>query len=206
MIRARAIVAVVLCASLPAGEAFSPDRQAAVRLFSGLSQAEVQAVMEGYNEALGVGCDHCHVTDRWLDDSKPAFVTARNMTRMVTALNAGALREIGEIACWTCHSGQRQPSRQPRAALDAELARWPSTLADAPESQKLGMAVYNVALGVTCDHCHTQDWTEASKPPMKLVATMNGMFTEFPKYMPATARTQCWMCHKGSTRPKLRRR
>ena len=38
---------------------------------------------------------------------------------------------------------------------------------------------------------------------MKLVKTMNAMFEEFPKYMPATARTQCYMCHKGSTKPEL---
>ena len=62
---------------------------------------------------------------------------------------------------------------------------------------------FNRALGVTCDHCHTADWKGYAKPPMKLVKTMNAMFEEFPKYMPATARTQCYMCHKGSTKPEL---
>jgi hypothetical protein len=164
------------------------------------------ATSQEYNRALGVTCEHCHVADRWADASKPKFEIAKNMMRMVTALNDGALKDIGEISCWTCHRGEQRPSRQPRAALDAELAKWPATLAEAPESQKISMAVYNVALGVDCDHCHTTDWKSTEKAPMKLVARMNSMFVEFPKYMPSTARTQCWMCHKGSTRPESRQR
>ena len=162
------------------------------------------ATNRDYNRALGVTCEHCHVPDRWADASKPQFETAKNMARMVAALNQGALKDIGEVSCWTCHAGQPRPSRQPRAALDAELAKWPAALAVAPESQKITMAVYNVALGVDCDHCHTTEWKSIEKAPMKLVARMNSMFEEFPKYMPSTARTQCWMCHKGSMRPQLR--
>jgi hypothetical protein len=157
-----------------------------------------------YNKALGVECTHCHVDGKWTDESKPQFATARNMARMVTALNGGPLRDVGEVACWTCHSGQVKPARQPRPALDVELAKWPAELASSPASLKLGMAVYNVALGVGCDHCHVADWKAAEKKPMRTVATMTAMFDEFPKYMPETARTQCYMCHKGSTKPKLR--
>src|SRR5713101_7696885 len=105
-----------------------------------------------YTRALGVECTHCHVDGNWRDESKPQFATARNMARMVTALNGDQLRDIGEVSCWTCHGGQVKPARQPRLALDAELANWPAELASAPESQKLSMAVYNVALGVSCDH------------------------------------------------------
>jgi len=162
------------------------------------------ATDQQYNRALGVTCEHCHVAGQWKDASKPAFTTAQNMHRMVAALNAGALDEVGEISCWSCHGGQQRPSRLPRESLDAALAQWPSALSSAPESRKLTMAVYNVSLGVGCDHCHSNDWKNVDKAPMKLVARMNGMFTEFPKYMPATARTQCWMCHKGTTRPQLR--
>jgi hypothetical protein len=173
-------------------------------LFSTRSPADVQTVMDGFNQALGVTCEHCHVKDQWRDESRPALATARNMVRMVDALNAGALRDIGEIGCATCHGGQPRPSRQPRAALDDELARWPADLAAAPDSQKITMAVYNVALGVTCDHCHTSDWKQMTRAAMKLVPEMTRMFDEFPKYMPAGARTQCWMCHKGKTRPTPR--
>lgn len=159
---------------------------------------------QAYNRALGVSCEHCHTTDRWADDGKPQFRTAQGMARMVVALNEGALKGVGEVACWTCHRGDVRPSRVSRDVMDAELAKWPATLASAPESVKLAMSVYNVTLGVSCDHCHTADWRQYEKAPMKLVSKMASMFTEFPKYMPATARTQCYMCHKGSTKPELR--
>ena len=163
------------------------------------------AASSEYNQALGVTCEHCHTANR-ADDSRPAFRTARAMEQMVASLNAGALKGVGEVACWTCHRGEVRPSRVPRAEMDAELARWPAALASSPESTKLAMAVYNVTLGVTCDHCHTADWKEQEKRPMKLVPAMTSMFAEFPKYMPATARTQCYMCHKGSRKPELRQR
>lgn len=152
------------------------------------------------NRALGVECTHCHVENQWKDASKPAFETARKMSLMVDVVNK-QLGDLGPITCVTCHGGQRRPARQPGSALDEQLARWPSALADAPESLKIGMAVYNVALGVGCDHCHSADWKAKDKAPMKKVALMSSLFEEFPKYMPATARTQCFMCHKGSTRP-----
>ena len=115
---------------------------------------------QAYNRALGVSCEHCHTADRWADDGKPQFRTAKGMARMVVALNEGALKGVGEVACWTCHRGDVRPSRVPRDVMDAELAKWPAALASAPEAVKLAMSVYNVTLGVSCDHCHTADWKQ----------------------------------------------
>lgn len=154
-----------------------------------------------FNRALGVDCSHCHVPDQWTDESKPTFAIARNMTRMVEVLNQ-KLDGVGKVSCSTCHGEQVRPSRLPRPSLDAELEKWPAELADAPEAQKLTMTVYNVSLGVGCDHCHTAEWKNAEKKAMKTVALMSSLFEEFPKYMPPTARTQCYMCHKGSTKPQ----
>jgi hypothetical protein len=163
----------------------------------------IQERMQQYNRALGVECTHCHVQDRWSDASKTPFSTAGKMAQMVNALNGIHLKDVGEVRCWTCHAGNIRPPRQPRPALDAELVKWPADLAGVPESLKITMAVYNVALGVGCDHCHVPtDWKQAEKAPMRLVPRMSALFAEFPKYMPETARTQCFMCHKGSTKPR----
>jgi hypothetical protein len=176
--------------------------------FSGLISIAIRAPQDApphgdlYSRALGVRCTHCHTAGKWADDRKTPFVTAWNMSRMVQALNEDHLRDIGEVSCWTCHGGQVKPARQPRPPLDAELARWPAELALSPDSLKIAMAVYNVALGVGCDHCHVADWKKSEKAPMRTVAKMSAMFEEFPKYMPERARTQCFMCHKGSTKPK----
>jgi hypothetical protein len=154
-----------------------------------------------FNIALGVECTHCHVQDQWTEQSKPAFSTAANMVRMVDAVNQ-KLEGIGRVSCITCHGGEARPSRQPRERLDPELARWPADLAGAPEGLKLTMVVYNIALGVDCGHCHSSDWKARDKAAIKKVPVMNALFDLFPKYMPSGARTQCYMCHKGSTKPK----
>ena len=167
-----------------------------------LGEEKLRIVMEEYNRALGVGCAHCHVPDRWADESKPQFATAHNMNLMVVEVNGRLLKDVGKVSCWTCHRGEIRPSRLPRESLDAELTRWPLDLSSTPENTKLTMAVYAVTLGVGCDHCHNPaDWKDASKRPMQLVPRMNAMFPEFKKFMPPTARTQCFMCHKGTTKP-----
>src|SRR5262245_17431229 len=79
-----------------------------------LGDERLRAVMEEYNRALGVGCAHCHVPDRWADESKPQFATARNMNRMVNEINGRLLKDIGTVSCWTCHRGEVRPSRLPR--------------------------------------------------------------------------------------------
>jgi len=163
---------------------------------------DVTSVMAGYNRALGVQCDFCHGGTDWKDEGKAPFAIARQMAAMIKALNGTALESTPGVACWTCHAGQRHPSRLPPEALAAEEAKWPHDLATNP-SRKLAMSVYSVTLGVSCEYCHVVgQWSVGDKAPYKMVATMVAMFDEFPKYMPPTARTQCWMCHKGSTTPQ----
>jgi len=164
------------------------------------SSAQPHAMSGEFNRALAVECTHCHAQDQWKDESKPPFAVARNMMRMVDVVNE-RLDGVGKVSCITCHGGQTRPSRQPRPALDEQLARWPKELADASEVMKISMAVYNVALGVECSHCHSDVWKADTKKPFRTVSLMNSLFKEFPRYMPSTARTQCFMCHKGSTKP-----
>jgi len=187
------VVCIVTPHSTPLAGTLRPNAQieaASQKVLAALSEDRVRALMEDFNRALGVECTHCHVQDQWTDETKPTFATARNMIRMVDAVNEKL-------------AGVGRPSRVPRTAMDAELARWPAELTNAPESQKNAMTVYNVTLGVGCDHCHSSDWKNSDKAPMKMVKLMASLFAEFPKYMPATARTQCYMCHKGNTRPQL---
>ena len=182
--------------------AICAQRVSSQTMLAQLGDEKLRTVMDEYNRALGVECAHCHVPDKWADESKPQLATARNMGRMVAELNGRLLKDIGTVNCWTCHRGDVRPSRLPRELLDAELTRWPGDLSNTSENVKLTMAVYAVSLGAGCDHCHNPaDWKDAGKRPMQLVSRMNAMFAEFPKFMPPTARTQCWMCHKGSQKP-----
>lgn len=154
-----------------------------------------------FNGALGVECTHCHVQDQWSDAGKPPFAIARDMVAMVDVVNE-KLAGIGFVTCVTCHGGQVRPSRQPGAVFRERLAEWPAELAAEPDTRKITMTAYAVALGVKCEHCHSKDWKARTKDPILLVDMMTPLFDEFPKYMPATAVTQCYMCHKGSTQPQ----
>jgi hypothetical protein len=151
--------------------------------------------------ALDVECSHCHDDGVWTSSSKAQFATARKMAAMVVAVNT-RLGELGEVNCTTCHRGGVRPPRSPAPALEGELAKWPESLRQAPDGLRITMSVYNIALGVTCEHCHDPaNWKSGDKRPFQTTAVMNGLFKEFPQYMPATARTQCYMCHQGSRKP-----
>jgi hypothetical protein len=177
-----------------------------IQVLKGVPAKNVDRIMRAFNRALGVECAFCHVQDQWENESKPQFATARRMFQMVEVLNENQLAKTSGVSCWTCHAGQTKPSRLPRPSLDAEMVKWPAELAGSPEGVKLTMSVYDVSLHVGCTHCHSSaDWKSDTKPAYKMVARMKAMFTVFPQYMPATARTQCWMCHKGSTEPKRRK-
>jgi len=73
------------------------------------AQDDVPSRMRAWSAALGVQCTHCHIADTWTDASKPTFEFAQRMSRMVAALNAGPLKNVEAIACWTCHRGSTQP-------------------------------------------------------------------------------------------------
>lgn len=161
-----------------------------------------RATLDEYNRALGVECSHCHVPDQWQDDSKPAKATARQMAAMVTLLNGKLLRGIGEVRCWTCHRGQTQPSRLSADAVDAEIARWPASIADAHQGTKTTMAVYSASTGLRCGQCHdVTDWKRVDTDRMRMVPRMLRLFGAMQPFLPASARTQCYTCHQGSNKP-----
>ena len=74
-----------------------------------ITQDDIQVRMQVWSKALGVECLHCHVAGQWTDAAKPTFEFARRMMRMVDGLNAGPLKEVGQVTCWTCHRGNAYP-------------------------------------------------------------------------------------------------
>lgn len=167
-----------------------------------LAQDDVPARMASWSTALGVECSHCHVEGQWHDTSKPNFDFAQRMARMVDGLNAGPLRDIGAVTCWTCHRGQRIPARVPPAAWqsirDAHRAEFQGN-----ENRALAMSVYAASLGVDCAFCHETDRTADTKAPKGMVRRMLPIFDEIPKHFDARRpMTQCFMCHQGRPKPE----
>lgn len=76
----------------------------------------LRAMAFGYSRALGVGCEHCHVTDDWAADEKRPKKAAREMIVFTRQLNE-KLKEMQNldtmepvVNCATCHRGQLEPA------------------------------------------------------------------------------------------------
>lgn len=98
---------------LPAVEVFKNVRQ-----YKGVTAGRFLRIMEfGFTVALGVDCTHCHIPGEWDSDEKPTKQIARDMSAMLTAINAEYLRKIPNlnstnpsVNCTTCHRGNKRPA------------------------------------------------------------------------------------------------
>jgi formate-dependent nitrite reductase cytochrome c552 subunit len=124
---------------------------------------------------------------------------------LVDAVNAGALKGVAPITCWTCHRGQTHPPRLPDIAWqgirDQHVGEFTSPNA------ALTMSVYAAALGVDCSFCHEPgSFTAPTKPAYAMVAKMVAIFDEIPGHFDASRMpsTQCYMCHQGKRIPERR--
>ena len=96
------------------------------------TRAEILAVMKGFALNLGTRCEHCHVGEGpdlskfdFAADTKPAKGVARQMMKMVEALNpqVAAINEPApegkpKITCFTCHRGALKPLTAPGGGGD----------------------------------------------------------------------------------------
>ena len=89
-----------------------------------ISHDDLIATMKGFSKALGVRCTECHVTtDKgtaehpdfdFASDAKPEKDVAREMYKMVNAINHKYISKMGDkkldqINCVTCHRGSMKP-------------------------------------------------------------------------------------------------
>lgn len=89
-----------------------------------VSRGELMDVMRGFTQALGMRCTTCHVGQEgqpltsydFASDDKPAKLKAREMMRMVQAINGTHLATLPgrrtpavDVTCVTCHRGVSRP-------------------------------------------------------------------------------------------------
>jgi hypothetical protein len=159
--------------------------------------------MAAWATALGVECAYCHVPGDWSSSSRPTFEFAQRMMRMVDGLNAGPLKAVGGITCWTCHRGRTIPARLPRDAWQDVQARHAAEFLAAPD-RALTMSVYAASLGVECEYCHESDRAAPGTPAKAMVTRMLEAIDLIPTYFDTARRptTQCFLCHQGERRPR----
>lgn len=117
------LVAVTLCSlSLPQ----QPEKAKNLKVLPrDISHEELENVMRGFKDALGVKCSFCHAP-RKDDPKKLDFASdenehkeiARDMMRMTARINKKFFknRQVAAVTCYTCHRGNEEPVSQPATA------------------------------------------------------------------------------------------
>ena len=141
-------LAVLMCAVLASTAAaqFPPERGKNLKVYP--ADMPVRALidtMAGFTRALGVRCTYCHIGQEgqplssydFASDEKPEKLKAREMIRMVAAINGDFLTKLPTrrepaiaVACATCHRGITQP----RPLQQVLLASYATGGADSAEA------------------------------------------------------------------------
>ena len=119
------VVPAALAGQGPGRGGFAPDSLRNIRaLPSTMTPIEVVGFMRNVTGALGVRCTFCHVGEEgrplttydFASDDKPTKREAREMIRMVQAINAQFISQLPErqappfeVTCETCHRGVAVP-------------------------------------------------------------------------------------------------
>ena len=89
-----------------------------------ISKDSLMSLMKGYNQALGVKCNHCHTMDKSSDDKHEKEI-ARHMIKFTNELNAKEFAPIGDqyknaIECATCHRGSTKPMSDTKTFMESK--------------------------------------------------------------------------------------
>ena len=86
-----------------------------IKVMNGIPAERLLRIMtNGFAPALGVGCDHCHVSGNFASDEKEHKRIARDMWRMTGEINQKVRTIVGKedarVNCTTCHRGSPNPA------------------------------------------------------------------------------------------------
>src|SRR5208337_3756984 len=144
--------AFALLFALPAGDVAmrgaagsAPAKTAAeqfknIQVLKSIPADQLVPTMQFMSASLGVECEFCHVEREMDRDDKKNKKTAREMMRMVFAINQNNFSGEREVTCNTCHRGAVHPQAIPAIVTEAAkqssegndegdataLASWPS--------------------------------------------------------------------------------
>lgn len=92
-----------------------------------ISHEELENVMRGFKNALGVKCNFCHAQQKdnpqkldFASDENEHKAVARDMMRMTQRINKKYFKghETMAVTCYTCHRGSEEPKVKPDVAAD----------------------------------------------------------------------------------------
>jgi len=91
------------------------ERYKSIRVLTDMPATSVIPTMAFISNSLGVTCLHCH-TDAYESDEKPMKEKARQMIRMMRAINDTQFGGGRVVTCQTCHNGRAVPAATPPVA------------------------------------------------------------------------------------------
>lgn len=84
-----------------------------VEVLSGIPADQLLPAMRYMTFALGVRCEYCHVEDNFESDEKAAKKRARDMMKMMFAIDNVSFGGRREVTCYTCHRGAAKAANKP---------------------------------------------------------------------------------------------
>jgi len=98
----------------------APEKYKNIQVLTNIAADQMDTTMRYVSASVGMRCTECHVQEAsgqfsFEKDDKRAKQTARQMMKMVYAINAGGFGVQAE--CATCHSGNNRPAGLPMATM-----------------------------------------------------------------------------------------
>ena len=94
-----------------------------LQVLRGIPFAQLIPTMRFISASLGVECNYCHVAGGFDKDDKKTKQIARNMMRMVFAIDKDNFGGSRQITCYSCHRGSPKPEATPVVATPEESKR-----------------------------------------------------------------------------------
>ncbi len=117
-----AIALVASCGWIALAKAQSPAVKTAeqqfknIQVLKGIPAEQVFPTMQFISASLGVECEFCHVEGAFDKDDKDTKKKARDMMRMMFAINKDNFEGHREVTCYSCHRGSNHPVATPMIA------------------------------------------------------------------------------------------
>jgi photosynthetic reaction center cytochrome c subunit len=105
-----------------------------IQVLKGIPSDQLIPTMRFITASLGTECSHCHVPEHFDKDDKQPKQIAREMMRMMFAIDKDNFAAYREVTCYSCHRGSLKPQGVPTIA--GEVQAKPQTAAT-PEAKEL---------------------------------------------------------------------
>ena len=109
-----------------------------IQVLKGVSSDQLIPAMRFITMSLGVECNYCHMQDHFDKDDKKPKQIARDMMRMMFAIDKDSFEGNREVTCYSCHRGSLKPEAVP-IVMGAPQVKPQTTVASAIEKLPVNM-------------------------------------------------------------------